>query len=144
MHGHHHLRHHQTSLMQKEYISNRKGSHRLSGPRAKPHQNSAGQKAPVARRDRGPDGTHKIKSITDDVNWPPSILIDERHPDQVTSPLHESGGREEVRSFVDGGPESAGSRLGTRKELHGCLNNGNRWASSKEIADHHSEANDEG
>jgi len=130
--------------MQEENIRNRKRSHRLSGARAKPHENSRSQKTSVAGRDRSPNSTSKINSITNNIDRPSSILIDERHPDQVPSTLHKGRSREKVSRLVDRRPEVVGVQLGIRKELHGCFNNGNGWACGKEIADHHREADNEG
>jgi len=127
--------------MQKEDISNRKRRHRLSRSRAKAHQNSRSQETPIARRLRSPNSTSQIDRITDDIDRPSSILIDERHPDQVSGSLHDSCSREEVSRFVDRGPESG--PLGTREEIHGCFDDGYRRAGGKEVADHHGETNDE-
>jgi len=128
--------------MQKENISDRKRCHRLSSSRAKAHQNSRSQETPIASGLRSPDSTSQINRIADDIDWPSSIFIDERHPNQVSGTLHQSCGREEVSGFVDRWPESSGL-LGTREEFHGGFNDCNRRAGGKEVANHHRKTDDE-
>ncbi len=137
------LRHDQTRLMQKEDIRNGKRSHRLSGSRPKAHQNSRSQKAPISRRLRSPDSTGKVDSIADDIDRPPSILIDKWHLNQVTSSLHESSSREEEGCLIDSWPKTIGL-LEIWEEFLGSFNDGYSWSCSKEIADHHCKTDDEG
>ena len=129
--------------MQKEDIRNRKRSHRLSRSRPKAHQNSRSQKAAISRRLRSPDSTGKVDSIADNIDRPPSILVDKWHPDQVTSSLHQSRSREEESRLIDGRAETT-RLLEIREEFLGCFNDGYGRTCSEKIADHHCETDDEG
>lgn len=128
--------------MQKEDIRDRKGSHRLSRPRPEAHQNSRSQKTPISRRLGSPDGTDKVDSIADNIDRPPSILIDKWHPDQITGSLHQSRSREEESRLIDGRPQATGL-LEIREEFLGCFNDGYGRSCSEKIADHHCETDDE-
>jgi hypothetical protein len=128
--------------MQKEDIRNGKRSHRLSRSRPKAHQNSRSQKAAISRRLRSPDSTGKVDSIADNIDRPPSILIDKWHPDQVASPLHQSCSREEESRLIDSRPETTG-QLEIWEEFLGCFNDGYGRTCSEEIADHHCKTDDE-
>jgi hypothetical protein len=134
------LRHHRPPLMQKENIRNRQRSQTLSTPSKKPHHNPCNQLICITFRNPRPDCADGIPHKARNIHWPSSVFQDERHPEEIAYTLKKRGCCEEVGDFRDCGIEQWTWRP---EKGHGNFDDGDRGPSCKEVADEHSERDDD-
>ena len=116
----------------------------LSGTRCEAHQDTAGKKPTIRALKTKPDGCAKIHGIAQHIRQPPAVLVGDGDPDEVSQTLEQGGGCEEIRNLGHRGVEElrALAGMGTRKKIHGHLNDGDGRAGSQEVAHKHSKADD--
>ena len=120
-------------------ISNRQRGSSFSSTRCNAHQNAGRQEAGIRLCEGQPKSNSKIQCVTCEIHWPPSIFVDEWHPEQIADPLKERSRSEEICRL---GYCTSQTRLaGIREEIRCSFYNGDSRPSCKEVTHEHGKTN---
>lgn len=105
--------------MEEKDIGNGNGREALCSSCGKTHDDSGNEKVGVLLGHTAPNGSDEVQGKGHDVYRAATILVGERHPDEITETLEQGGAVEEVSRLGNGASHSGLLPVG--EEVLGCL-----------------------
>lgn len=124
-----------TSFVKEENVGQRHWRQALPSPCSNSHDNACNQEIGILRRNTAPHSCDDIYRKSHHIDPPAAVLVDQRHPHEITETLEQSRAVEEVGRLRNGCVDARLLPIG-EEGLRG-LYDGQSWACGEEVTHDH-------